>query len=106
MLLSSVPLDDLNFSGLSSSPTTMVRWPPKSLDDIYEGLIGPICSDYRIINDDTFHPSDNENESNQSGLGARKVSEEEGNVSAVNLSHETTMKTHCATPFMPLQVKT
>jgi hypothetical protein len=106
MSLSGVPLDNLNVSSLSSSPMTILKQPPKCLNDTYEGLISPIHSDYGIINDDTFHPSYNKNESNQSKLGVVKDDEGEGDLSAVNLPSEMVSKTHHTTPFMPLQVKT
>jgi hypothetical protein len=84
MSLSGVPLDDLNISGLSSSPMTILKQPPKCLNDTYEGLISPIRGDYGIINNNTFHPANNENKSNQSRLGALEDNEGEGNLSAAN----------------------
>jgi hypothetical protein len=106
MSLSGVPLDDLNISGLSSSPMTILKQPPKCLNDTYEGLISPIHGDYGIVNDDTFHPSNNENESDQSRLGALKDDEAEDNLSAVNPPCEMVTKTHRTTLFVWLQVKT
>jgi hypothetical protein len=92
MSLSGVPLANLDVSGLSSSPTTILKQPLKCLDDTYEGLIGLIHSDYGIINDDTFHPSNNKDKSNQSRLGALKDDEGEDNPNISSLIREMVTK--------------
>jgi hypothetical protein len=53
----------------------ILKWPLKCLDDTYEGLIGLIRGDYGIINNNTFHLSDNEDESDQSRLGVLEDNE-------------------------------
>jgi hypothetical protein len=73
---------------------TILKWPPKCLDDTYEGLISPIHSDYGIVNDDTFHPSNNENESDQSRLGALEDDKGEDDLSTANPPHKMVTKTH------------
>jgi hypothetical protein len=76
------------------------------LDDNYEGLISPIRGDYGIVNDDTFHLSYYKDESNQSRLGVLEDDKQEDNPNALSPIHETVTKSHCATPFVLLQVKT